>query len=474
MFKSIKYIVLIFVFTACAVGPDYKVPELKSFDALTKQSLDKENEIVHLWWKNFNDPILNDLIIKATKSNLDIKTAYLNIKKARLSLNITEDDFNPDISLGVDAQRAKNSENGSSYPQGSIGNNYQLGINATWEIDLFGRIERLVESSSARLEADTFMYQDILVSLKAEVASTYIEIRNLEDRIKVAKKNILIQNDFLKLTQNLKNAGTASKLDVLRAHTNLLITKSNLPTFQANKNSFIQKLSILLNTTDIKINKYINVNESFIPQSKDDIINLSTNMLRKRPDVRLKERNLAAQTAIIGVATSALYPNLTLGGFLGYNSLQSSSLLDPESQLWNIGGSFFFSLFNRDTIKSNIKIEETKTQIALNDYKKTVLQAISEVNSNISFYKNEKIKNKYLQKAYELNFEAVTLSKLRYENGLSNFQEVLDSQRQLFSSSDMLSQSNSAISLYYVKIYKSLGAGWKTTINEKTEVKNKK
>ena len=469
MLKNIKYLSIAFIFTACAVGPDYKTPQLKSFKTLQENSIKTSDKSLHSWWKNFNDPILNLLIKKAQDSNLDIKTAYLNIKKSKLAYNIVEEDFEPDLALVASSKRGHNSDNGGSFARGKTGNDFQVGLNVSWELDLFGRIDRLVEANYAKLQADKFLYQDVLISLKAEVISTYIQTRNIEDRILITKKNIKIQEDFLRLTQNLKNAGTASKLDVIRASTNLLITKSVLPTLNSNKIALIQKLSVLLNSNAKEIISILEKEESILPFIKNETIRFSSNLLRNRPDVRLKERELAAQTALIGVATTSLYPSLTLGGFLGYNSMQNNTLLSPESQLWNIGGSFLYSIFNRSKIKASIKIEETKALMALNEYKKTVLMAISEVNSNLSFYKSERIRYSYLQEAYSLNEESVHLAKLRYENGLSSFQEVLDSQRQLFSSEDKLSQSKSSISLYYVNIHKSFGLGW----NTKNENKNK-
>lgn len=462
MLKSLKYIALVFIFTACAVGPDYQVPKLKTFDTLDKEYKNTNLE-VHKWWEKFNDPTLNKLIKIAKNSNLDIKTAYLNIKKSRLSLNMNEDDFLPNAAISTTVQRGEKSINGTSpyLGPGIVGNKYQSGISVSWEIDLFGRISRSIEAKKAKLQADTYMYQNVLLSLKAELVSTYIQIRNLEDRIKVANHNIDIQEKFVTLTKNLKEAGSASKLDVLRANTNLLLTKAYLPSFQANKNALIQKLSFLLSKPSNEIKNILSSVESFIPFVNENNLKFSTNLLRQRPDIRMNERNLAAQTALIGLANTALYPNLTLSGFFGFESFESGTLFDSSSQLWNIGTSFLFPIFNRGKIKLAIKSEETKAEMAFNTYQKSVLKAVSEVDSNISFYKHEKIKYQFLKEAYQLNQESLKLAQLRYENGLSSFQEVLDSQRQGFLTADKLSQSKSAISLYYVNINKALGAGWK-------------
>ena len=471
MLKNIKYLSLALVFTSCAVGPNYNPPELKSFHILQENNLLHKNKQEHSWWKNFNDPILNQLILKAQENNLDINTAYLNIKKSRLTYNIVKEDFEPNAAFVINPQRGKKSENVPSFAPGLTGNNLNLGLSVSWEVDLFGRIDRLVEANYAKYEADKFLYQDILLSLKAQVASTYIEIRSLEDRILITKKNINIQERFFNLTKKLKNAGSASKLDVIRANSNLLSTQAYLPSLHANKTALIQKLDVLLNTRDVKVQNSLKSTQSFIPVSYKKNITFSANLLRNRPDVRLKERELAAQTALIGVATTALYPSLTLSGFLGYNSISSSNLLSPESLLWNVGGSFFYSIFNRSKIKASISIEETKAEMALNNYKKTVLNAIAEVNTNLDFYKSEKIKFSYLEKAYSLSQESVHLANLRYENGLSSFQEVLDSQRQLFLSEEALSQSKTSSSLYYIKIHKALGLGWNTQNDKKEKVK---
>ena len=475
MLKSLKYISLIFIFTACAVGPDYKVPKLKTFDTLDKEYKSSYNNLeVHNWWKKFNDPTLNKLINIAKESNLDIKTAYLNIKKSRLSLNMSEDDFLPNAAIGSGAGRGQLSENSNPPGMGGVeANKFQVGLSVSWEIDLFGRIQRTVEAKKAKLQADTYMYQNVLLTLKAEVITTYIQIRNLEDRLKVANNNIHIQEEFFTLTKNLKEAGSASKLDVLRANTNLLLTKAYLPSFEANKNALIQKISFLLAKPSDEIKTILDSSESFIPFINENDLKFSTNLLRQRPDIRISERNLAAQTALIGVANSALYPNLTLSGFLGYESFESGTLFDAKSQLWNIGTSFLFPIFNREKIKNAIKGEETKAKMAFNEYKKAVLKAVSEVNSNISFYKNEKIKYIFLKEASSLNLQSLNLAKLRYENGLSSFQEVLDSQRQGFLTDDKLSLSKSAISLYYVKINKALGAGWKDDNQDNKNNKNK-
>jgi len=471
MLKNIKYLILALVFTSCAVGPNYSPPELKSFHILQEKNLLSKNTQEHRWWKNFKDPILNALIIKAEKNNLDINTAYLNIKKSQLIYKIVKEDFEPNAALIIDPKRGKKSENVPSFGPGLTGNNLNLGLSVSWEVDLFGRINRLVEAKNAKYQADRFLYQDVLLSLKAQVASTYIQIRSLEDKIRITKKNIKIQEDFFNLTTKLKNAGSASKLDVIRANSNLLSTQAYLPSIYANKTALVQQLSVLLNTKAVELQKSIQSAKSFIPITKKENIIFTANLLRNRPDVRLKERELAAQTALIGVATTALYPSLSLSGFLGYNSISSSNLLSPESLLWNVGGSFFYSIFNRGKIKNSIKIEETKALMALNAYKKTVLSAIAEVNSNLDFYKSEKIKFTYLKKAYVLSEESVHLANLRYENGLSSFQEVLASQKQLFLSEESLSQSKTSSSLYYIKLHKALGLGWNTQKDKKEKVK---
>lgn len=420
---------------------------------------------MNTWWRVFEDPILNDLIKKARTSNLDVRITLARISESRARLGIATGKLLPVANADASASEFKHSDKGAlkqlAPPDGFNSQSmFTLGADALWEADVFGRIRRQIEAAGAEYEASIEDYRDVLVTLLAEVALAYVDIRSYQQRILCARLNAVAQREMLKLTKVRYESGIGSKLDVAQARSNLANTEAAIPPLEILLNSTINRLAVLLGRDPGSLHARLE-EPMTIPSPKESIgIGVPANILRQRPDIREAERRLAANTAMIGVATAELYPRFALKGFFGFQTASFSDVGGLSSGAWGIKVPIQWNIFNGDRTRNWIRAREAIVKQDFLSYRNTVLMAAEEVENAIVAHKQEQTRRKWLQEAVDATREAVKLVIVQYRTGLTDFNNVLDTQRTLFGQQDQLLACKAKVVLDLIRLYKALGGGW--------------
>ncbi|MGD8868411.1 MAG: efflux transporter outer membrane subunit, partial [Gemmatimonadales bacterium] len=400
--------------------------------------------------------------------NLDLRIAVARVAEARALRGIAKGDFFPNLVLDGAYSYTEISEN-SPVGQVIVGaggtveptEQWQASAGSFWEIDLFGRIRRRTEAATAQFEATIEDYRDVLVSLYAEVALNYIDVRSLQTRLDFARNNVAAQRESLELTRDRFDAGLTSALDVAQAEQNLAQTESTIPALESGLNAALNRLAVLLGEQPGALHDELLADAGTIPAEPPDIVSgVPADVLRRRPDVRRAERLLAAQTARIGVAKADLYPTFSISGFVEAVAGSVSSLFESESGGWGIIPGFRWDLFQGGKIRNNIRAEEARTQQALYGYQQTILLALEEVEDALVAYDRERVRRERLREAADASQRAVDLVRTQYISGLTNFQNVLDTQRSLFQQQDLLAESEGRVVQNLIVLNRALGGGW--------------
>lgn len=449
--------------TSCRtiVGPDYVGPNARMPDAWSRsaaQDLHGGSSLTG-WWKGFNDPALNTLIERAREANPNLKAALAGIAEARAQRGIARSQGLPQAEADAVYTRQRRSENLGSPVPDNPSSLYSTGFDAGWEIDLFGGIRRSVESAEANVQAREEDYRDALVTLFAEVALNYVDYRTLEERIAVANRNIAAQRDSVKLTQGRLDAGLVPKIDVTQAQTNLSLSEASVPLLRAQLDASKNRLATLTGGFPASVDGILARSRGIPLPSAGYSAGLPADLLRARPDIRRAERELAAQTARIGVAEADLYPRLSLFGDFHLQSVSSGDVFDSASRSYSFGPSFRWAIFSAGRIRNQIAAEESRALQALAAYESTVLAAVEEVETSMSAIRNERDRLSDLSQAVASSRETVSLIKDNYENGLVSFQNVLDAERTKFDAEDTETFSRGQVSRFYISLYKALGGG---------------
>ena len=456
--------------SACAaVGPDYVEPELSVPDAWHMQivqQVEKGPDATLLtWWTVFDDPTLNELIDRARLGNLNLRTAASRVAAARASLAITRGERLPTVDGTGQTSRARQSDDGwlaQVAPKSGFEaqNLYEIGLDASWEIDLFGRVRRSIESSQAQYESTLETERDVMVTLFAEVAMTYIEVREMQRRVEYATQNIGVQTQALGLAQERYDTGLSSQLDVVQAKATLGMTEAAMPDLETAKNQALYRLAVLLGQDAGNLQSEFAA-PAAIPSPVGRItLGLPMDVVRQRPDVRAAERRLAAQTAQIGVATAALYPSFTLSGFVGLQTRSVNDLFSSNSEMWGAALPVSWNLFDGGRVRSNIELQKELAEMHLLEYRQSVLQALAEVESALVAYNNEHEKLAALRRATAATLEGVRLAMVQYDTGLTNYNNVMTMQRDLFQLQDQLAASEAQLDFELIALYKAVGGGW--------------
>jgi NodT family efflux transporter outer membrane factor (OMF) lipoprotein len=488
----------------CMVGPDYKPPKI---DTPARFSTTQPTTEFTRWWETFHDPELNSLIERGLKSNLDLQVAAQRIVQARAQRDIATAAIFPQANTtggytrtgiskragvgGLASVGGSSSSSGSTGTSGSTGSSgnvstdalhpnatagssspniaslipprfdlWQAGFDASWEIDVFGGTRRSVEAANADIQAQEESRRDTLITLLGDVGRNYVQVRGLQREIQISHDNVRSQRDTLKLTKSRFAAGLATDLDVARAEAQVNTTEAQIPTFEISLQQSIHALGVLLGESPQALEEEL-TNVQPIPRPPSQApIGLPSDLLRRRPDVRRAERQLAAATARIGVATADLFPKFNLTGALGLESQTFKSLADSDSLFWNIGPSVSWPIFDAGRIRANIRVQNALEQQALIQYRQTVLVSLEDVENALTAYTQEQARRQSLQQAVDANRRAVDLATQLYVRGLADFLNVLDAQRDLFASQDQLVQSEQNVSADLVSLYKALGGGW--------------
>jgi len=467
--------------TSCSlVGPDYVKPESAVESKWINQSspeISKRTAGLSTWWKVFNDPVLDKLITEARQQNLSLQVAGTRILEARAQLGIvTSAEYpqlqqaNGDLNQQQISAFAPNTREGIDRVYASTGIGFDMG----WELDVWGKFRRGVQSSVANLEASVAGYDDALVSLTAEVARTYVLVRLSEARIQVAYDNVKIQERTLEIAKALFSGGLINELDYLQAESLLSNTLAAIPLLEADLRQAKNGLSVLLGRPPGAIDSYL-IESKPIPVAPAQVaIGVPADLLRRRPDIRLAERQLATQSALIGVAKADLYPHFSLLGSISlrasdaaltYASMGGSTLgqlFNAKSFQYFVGPSVSWDIFNYGRISNQVRVEDARFQSLVGVYRNTVLNAAKEAEDATAGFLNAQKQRDQLQKSYESAKRSTDLSLYQYSEGLVDYQRVLDSQRTLVTSQAALVGSTGNIAINLIALYKAVGGGWET------------
>lgn len=452
------------VLVGCTLaGPDYQPPPRDApatwrGAATTPPSWTADDEArLAQWWRNFDDPLLADLIARAVTGNRDLRQAEARVREARARRGLASANRFPTLALGGSANRSRV---GARNGVGGVSELYALGFDASWELDLFGGQRRALEAADARVQSSEADVGDVLVSLAAETALNYLELRAGQARLQVAEASLVTERESYDLARWREAAGLATRLDVEQAATSLAQTESRLPTLRSGVEQAGNRLAVLLGSEPGAVADMV-ANQRPIPHSANAlVVGIPAQTLQRRPDVRRAERELAAQTAQVGVATAAQWPNLALIGSIGLESLASSTLLQASSRTFNVGGSGAWTLFDAGRVRSGIDIETAVQEQALEQYEATVLIALQEVEDALVAYAGERSRQAALASANVSATRALALARDQYAAGLTDFQAVLETQRSLQAVQDQLASSTAEVSSNLVRLYKALGGGW--------------
>jgi len=455
---------------ACAaVGPDYVKPEIKVPDAWHMRIADQVAKgpaaTLQTWWTVFDDADLGQLIERARNGNLDLMTAASRVRAARASLAITSGARLPAAGATGQASRTRQSDDGwlqQVAPAGGFEpqNVYELVLDASWEIDLFGRIRRSIESAKAQYQSTLETERDVMVTLFAEVASNYIAVREYQNRLEYARQNIVIQKKALDLAQERYGSGLSSRLDVVQAQATLSITEAALPKQRTGRDQALNRLAVLLGVEAGTLQHEFAATADIPSPTGRIALGLPLDVVRQRPDIRAAERRLAAQTAQIGVATAALYPDFTLSGFVGLQSRSVGDLFNGNSKMWGVSLPFSWSLYDGNRIRSNIELQKELTEQRLLEYRQSVLKALAEVETALVAYNNERERLAALREAAAAAREGARLALVQYDTGLTDYTDVMTMQRDLFQLQELVAVSQAQVDLQLIALYKAVGGGW--------------
>lgn len=466
------------ILSGCAtVGPDYTPPatELsKSWHTPLKSGLTAEETgpaSLEKWWTNLNDPELSSLMTRAIAGNRDLRKARARVRQARASRGVTRAGLFPTLDVSSSATRSRSSEETGG---GTTSSFYVAGLDAGWELDLFGGVRRSVEAAEADLQASQEDLRDALVSLLAEVALNYVEVRKYQDLLTVAESNLATQQETFELTRWRQQAGLSDELAVQQARYNLERTRSQIPTLRTGLEEAKNNLAVLLGEQPGTLHGELEERKPVPVANPAVAAGVPADVLLQRPDVRRAERELAAQTARIGVATAELYPKFTLSGSIGLEAFSSSNLFSSGSRTAGGGAGVTWRIFDARAIRQNIEVQTALQEQALTGYETAVLNALKEVENALTTYAEEEQRRQALSEAVSAAQQAARQAGYKYQSGLADFDSVLEAQRSLLILQEELAQSNGAVLSNLIRLYKALGGGWTSlaAADEKQESTN--
>lgn len=467
MIKKLLSILLLFSFSSCAVGPDYKRPNVKTPAQHRGDSLATQQSFADLnWWDVFKDPALKNLIDEALKNNFDLRIATLRVEQIRELARIKKADFYPQFNYSATDNYGEGVIT-QGLPAGNRGNMAVIGAQMQWELDVWGRVRRASQSAMAQYFSSIEAMNAVTIMLVAEVAKAYFELRALDKQLVLAKDTAKAFEGIYKIFSSRKRAGTASLLESSRAGSAWAQALAVIPQVEAQIVEKENHINFLLGRAPATVVRGGVLNSQYIPPQIP--VGLPSALLERRPDIRGAEQDLISANAEIGIAKADFFPKFSLTGLLGV----ASPDLKTFSNSWSIGGNLTGPIFNAGKISGNYQAKKRYyEQVALN-YEKTILTALKEVSDLLSFKESLVYMIENRSKATEFLRKAVKLSLDRYSAGLANYIEVLDAQQELYPAENDLINAQKDQLVTVVQLYKALGGGWSTNSEVKILDKTK-
>lgn len=445
--------------TGCAVGPDYRAPQPEPARLLQAEHGGHDrSRFEAAWWRQFEDPTLDALVGEALDENRELRIAYARLRAARAIRDDISNDHLPTVTAGASADIGKAQQPGFSEERVNA-ERYDLGLDMAWELDLFGRIQRSLEASEAQAEAAEAELYQLQVSLVAELVDAYGQLRGAQLRERIARDNLANQRNSHELTEQLREAGVGSELDVLRADARLAATEASLPQLRAQQVRARNRIATLLGQRADQLSVDLSPRE--LPAiAKALPIGDPGELLRRRPDIRAAERQLAAATANVGVATADLFPRVSLSGFLGFIAGRGSQIGSSAAQAWGVAPSISWAAFDLGSVRARLRGAEADADAALAGYEQQVLLALEESENAFSDYANAQQRLLSLIRQSTASRAAAQQAEIRYREGTADFLVLLDAERERLQAEDAQAQAEVEVYRSVVSLYKALGGGW--------------
>jgi outer membrane protein, multidrug efflux system len=451
----------------CAVGPDYREPKESVPDQFSSGSQPGigAGEVVAQFWTLLEDPELDQLVSDALAANKDLARAASSLQASRGAARLVGFDAFPTVTAAGFYSHALESGHqfaglpGSTREQRTI-DTYDVGFDATWELDFFGRVRRSKEAARADLGSAEATLRDSIVIVTAEVARNYCVLRGLQDQLAVAERNAVNQRQTLDLTQARLDAGRGTELDVSRAAAQFETTQATIPPLQTSIATTIHRLSVLTGRRPDELVPELSASRPMPTLPALNAIGGPEALLRRRPDVRIAERNLASATARIGISVADLFPRVTLVGSAGYNAAAWHDVGSSASQTYFVGPSITWAAFDLGRVRARVDIARAETDGALAAYEATVLNALEDTENSLVNYGDAQRREATLERAATQSAKAARLARQRFEGGLSDFLTVLQAERDALIAEDSLAQGRTQTATALIAVYKALGGGW--------------
>ncbi|WP_110972929.1 MULTISPECIES: efflux transporter outer membrane subunit [Pseudomonas] len=451
---------LVLALSACAVGPDYKAPETAAahLAATDGQAGLDRNRFESAWWHQFEDPVLDQLVTQSLNGNRDLRVAFARLKAARSIREDVDNDAFPTVTSRASSNLGKGQIPGQTEDRVNS-ERYDLGLDMAWELDLFGRIQRQLEASQAQEAAAQADLQQLQVSLIAELVDAYGQLRGAQLREKIALANLKTQQDSRGITETLRDAGVGNELDVVRADARLAAVEASVPQLQAEQVRARNRIATLLGQRPDALS--VDLSPAQLPAiAKALPVGDPGELLQRRPDIRRAERQLAAATANVGVATADLFPRVSLSGFLGFTAGRGSQIGSSAASAWALGPSITWAAFDLGSVRARLRGANADAEGALATYEQQVLLALEESENAFSDYGKRQQRLLSLLKQSEASRKAAELASIRYREGTVDYLVLLDAERERLAAEDAQAQGEVELYRGIVAIYKALGGGW--------------
>ena len=466
--RSAVPVLVLVIATGCAVGPNYRRPpgtQPESFSAVAGST---RNPVEAAWWQGFRDGMLERLVGQAATNNLELRVATARLREARELWTLARFDFAPTVEANGTYRNAQSSSGSIAFNRNLARNLrhnelYHAGFDATWELDLWGRVRRNVEAARATVEAVSANRDDVLVAVRAEVALNYFELRGLQAQLEVARRNATNQSDTVKLAEALRDGGQGTQFDVARARSLLNTTLAAIPPLETRTTQAQHRIAVLCGLNPTALREELSVPASLPNRPETVAIGNPGELLRRRPDVRAAERSLAAATARIGVETADLFPSVTFNGSLGLEANRLSGFDGAGTDAWGFGPHLSWAALDLGRVRQRIRAAGARAEAALAIYEQTALLALEEAENSLVALAQEQRRLAHLQAAEQAAVEAVNLARQRYRDGVSDFISVLDAERTLLSLQEQRVASETQAATRLVAVYKALGGAGTAT-----------
>lgn len=471
MKKIAPVLIMSAALAACQTFRDYTEPvnpagtEQTNLSAENAAFFKSAQAPVAAWWNEFDDPQLGELVEKSLDTNLDVRIALANLFEARSISRKTGFDRFPTVTSGASFDRQLNSQ---ETPAGQfnerVQNNYEAGFDAVWELDLFGRVSERIAAQEALEDSALADLQDIYVTVTAEVARTYIELRGAQYRLDIAERNAANQHETYDLTRRLSLGGRGTALDTSRAKTQLDLTRSSIPPLKAEVTAAINRLSVLTGQVPDALRGELSGKKPLPSLPVSVAVGDASSLLKRRPDIRSAERELAASVAQYNVAATDLFPTVNIVGSLGFIATNLGSF-GATALAGTLGPSLNWRAFDLGRVRAEVNQADARSEAALARYERTVLRALEETQTALSDFTSEEERRATLQDAARSSQQAALIARQRYDLGADGFLDVLDAERTQLQAEDALAGSEISAALDLITIYKALGGGWQVKSN---------